>query len=251
MTTNPRFLGRVFGATLFLVSSALAACGAPTGSERGACFPNGTCNTGLSCISNLCVLDNTGGDAASSDATDAPRSDTGGGSDVTNSDAMDSGPLTDAPTTDDTTSSDAPADSPVTSDGGACTAAGVECAGYAAALATAARNATSVDNCVIQLHQSDCCGAMHAYGINHGSRSDLCTAETACVAMYPTPAGCSDSTITTDTGETTSTMADVKVRAVDGMPCSFDPTQTCYRCETFVCNTGSCRTAPGIMGGCG
>jgi hypothetical protein len=46
-------------------------------------------------------------------------------------------------------------------------------------------------------------------------------------------------------------MANVKLRIVNGMPCSFDASQTCYTCETFVCSGGACSTAPGIAGGCG
>jgi hypothetical protein len=42
------------------------------GAERCACFPNGTCNAGLSCLSNVCV--NPSADAG----TDTPASDAGG-----------------------------------------------------------------------------------------------------------------------------------------------------------------------------
>jgi hypothetical protein len=136
-------------------------------------------------------------------------------------------------------------------DGGLMCAAGVECTNYQAALAAAPNGATSIDNCVVQLHQSDCCGAMDANGVNHAARTTLCPAEASCVAMYPTPPGCTDNTITTDTGETTMVMDDVRLRIVDPTPCTFDPTVTCYTCETFVCTTGSCRSAPGIAGGCG
>lgn len=136
-------------------------------------------------------------------------------------------------------------------DGGLMCSAGVECTNYAAAYDAAPHGATSIDNCVVQLHRSDCCGAMDANGVNHAARDTLCPAEAACVAMYPTPAGCTDDTITTDTGETTTNMGDVRLRIVDATPCSFDPSVTCYTCETFVCTTGTCRTAPGIAGGCG
>lgn len=130
-------------------------------------------------------------------------------------------------------------------------AAGVECTNYAAVLAAAPRGATDLANCVVQLHQSDCCGATDANGINHGARTTLCPAEASCVAMYTTPAGCADATITTDTGETTTVAADVRLRIVAPAPCGFDPSVTCYTCETFVCTTGPCRSAPGIAGGCG
>jgi len=130
---------------------------------------------------------------------------------------------------------------------------GVECAGYQDTLRMAPRGAAgatasvALANCVIQLHRSDCCGARHAYGINHAARSTLCSAESACVAMYP-PATCTDPTITTDTGQTTANPSEVRIRAVNPMSCSFG---TCWTCETFVCTSASCATAPGIAGGCG
>ena len=68
--------------------------------------------------------------------------------------------------------------------------------------------------------------------------------------MYP-PASCMDNTITTDTGETTTRLQDVRLRLVDPTPCGFDPSVTCYTCETFVCTMDSCRSAPGVNGGCG
>lgn len=170
--------------------------------------------------------------------------------------AVDTGvvPTDDAGSTGDdaaTTSNDAAV---VLPDGALVCVAGVECTGYSAALALAARGAAgdtpaaALANCVIQLHRSDCCGATDANAINHGSRSDLCAAEASCSAQYPQSPGCTDTTITTDTGETTTNRDDVRLRVVSPTSCSFG---TCYTCETFVCTDPSCRTAPGIAGGCG
>jgi len=151
--------------------------------------------------------------------------------------------------------SDAGSDAgPLLPDGALMCSPGVECTNYGAALAASARGAAggtpdaALANCVIQMHQADCCGAMHANGINHGSRTTLCPAECMCEAMYPRPAGCSSTTITTYTGETTTTMSEVRLRVVNPMSCSFG---TCYTCETFVCRDASCASAPGIAGGCG
>jgi hypothetical protein len=104
--------------------------------------------------------------------------------------------------------------------------------------------AQALQNCVIQLHQSDCCGARRAYGFNHAARTQLCAAESACTATYPTSPGCTDATITTDTGETTTDPNQVRLRVVNPMSCTYG---TCYACETFVCTGGSCTSAPGIM----
>lgn len=123
---------------------------------------------------------------------------------------------------------------------------GMECAGWGPALALAPRNATgstmaqAVANCVVQVHQSDCCGALHAYGVNHAARGStgmpgLCQAETTCRAAYPDPTGCGSPVITVDTGDTTSDMSLVRVRGVPAAPC---PSGVCVRCETIVCAAG-------------
>jgi hypothetical protein len=128
---------------------------------------------------------------------------------------------------------------------GAPKCAGMECTDYATVLAAAPRDATAITNCVIQMHQADCCGAMRAYGVNHGARTTLCPAETACVATYPASASCTSATITTDSGETTNVMNDVKLR------CTPKQGGTTCTCQTFVCTNDSCRASPGIEGGCG
>jgi hypothetical protein len=130
-------------------------------------------------------------------------------------------------------------------DGALVCAAGVECTSFAAVLAAAPRDASDIANCAAQVHQLDCCGARAVYGINHGARTTLCPAETACVAQYASPAGCTSTTITADSGETTTSMADVRLRCV-----AQDGSANC-RCETFVCTAGACLSAPGVTGGCG
>jgi hypothetical protein len=57
------------------------------GSEGGSCYPNGTCNTGLACASNACVI-----------ATDSSTSTDGDLAETGNPDASDTG--VDAPTSD-------------------------------------------------------------------------------------------------------------------------------------------------------
>lgn len=78
----------------------MAACssnsqGPGQGSEGGACFPNQTCNAGLTCLSNLCV--NAGGDAGldASGDTGSPVADGGDGGGNTG-DASDGGNTGDA-----------------------------------------------------------------------------------------------------------------------------------------------------------
>jgi sugar lactone lactonase YvrE len=58
------------------------ACGssAPSaGVEGGPCYPNSTCNDGLSCLSSLCVAVDAGGSAGAAGATAAAGSSGGGG----------------------------------------------------------------------------------------------------------------------------------------------------------------------------
>jgi hypothetical protein len=110
--------------------------------------------------------------------------------------------------------------------------------------AAGATPALALANCVVQLHQSDCCGAQVAYGFNHAARTQLCTAETACTMMYPASPGCTSTTITTDSAETTTDPTQVRLRVVNPTSCTYG---TCYTCETFVCTTTACMTAPGIM----
>ena len=56
-------------AGLALALGAGCSSGPAQGEERGACYPNGTCNTGLSCLSNVCVV--AGADAGMDAGNDA------------------------------------------------------------------------------------------------------------------------------------------------------------------------------------
>ena len=69
-------------AVLFLLASAVVGCGGGksscSGAERCACYPNATCNTGLTCLSNVCV--NSGNNGAG--GAGAGGSGAGGGAGV-------------------------------------------------------------------------------------------------------------------------------------------------------------------------
>jgi len=228
----------------------------------------GLCLASIGVVANGCSSPNDGGgdtgnagnDAAMSRVdTGVPPVDTGVAPNDTGVPPVDTGV---APNDTGTTTADSGSDAAMAAtdanvlfpDGGLMCAAGIECTNYEAALAAAPRDASgdtqaaALANCVIQMHRADCCGAMHANGINHGARTTLCPAEASCDAMYPTSPGCSSTTITTDTGETTTVMANVRLRAVRPTACASG---TCYTCETFVCTSDPCRSAPGIAGGCG
>ena len=181
--------------------------------------------------------------------TGSPPTDTGATADDTGASGDDAG-------TDAASASDANLDTnPFYPDGAIMCLPGVECTNWAAAIASADRGAAggTVDaaraNCVVQLHRTDCCGAARAYGVNHGSRTQLCMAESTCRSMYPSSPGCTSATIVTDTGETTTDASLVRVRAVRPTSCTFG---TCYDCETFLCTEASCAGFGGITAGqCG
>ncbi len=118
---------------------------------------------------------------------------------------------------------------------------GAECTGFPTS--GFPRDATAVSNCAGMSHRTDCCGALRVFGINHGSRTTLCPAETTCRAQYPAPS-CTSNTITTDTGETTTTLDQVRVRCTD-------PNGGTCTCQTFVCTTDACRASSVAVGSCG
>src|SRR5580704_1859083 len=83
--TVPRMKTRPF---LFFFAAAAAAlglaCGGssgkPAGTVGGACFPNGTRDTGLTCFSNLCVDTHTDGGAGAGGASGSSGASGSGGS---------------------------------------------------------------------------------------------------------------------------------------------------------------------------
>lgn len=193
-------------------------------------------------------------------STTTPGNDAGGTGVDSGGGGMDTGVPNDASTSSTDTGADAggAADDagsdigPTTfPDGAIMCLPGVECTNWAAAIGAAPRNASdstmalAVTHCVVQLHRSDCCGNMTAYGVNHGARTDLCTAETTCTAMYPTPAGCTGNTITVDTGDTTTDMSLVRVRGLPSTSCSGG---VCVDCQTVVCDPAdaTCLSLEGI-----
>lgn len=80
---------------------------ATQGEEGGPCYPNGTCNAGLSCYSNLCVKVPEAGGMEGGDVA-APTSDANAASDVTDGATTDSSaPTGDADASDGDTGADA------------------------------------------------------------------------------------------------------------------------------------------------
>jgi hypothetical protein len=70
--TKPQFVPTL--SILALIAVAASGCGSATGSERGACYPNATCDPGLTCASNVCVR--LAQDGAVSDIASDGSSDT-------------------------------------------------------------------------------------------------------------------------------------------------------------------------------
>jgi hypothetical protein len=67
--------------------------------------------------------------------------------------------------------------------------------------ATLDRECGSDGDCVIGIHQTDCCGDTAAIGMNRTERTKFDTAEPACSASYPR-CGCPQGPTRTDSGET-------------------------------------------------
>lgn len=186
-----------------------------------------------------------GDDATTTDAADAPANDTTSGDDAAADAPADATPqeaAVDAVQSDtrpdavvSETASDAAADSPP-----ACLAAGA-CSGFPSSFIN---DATAVANCAGATHQINCCGARRVFGINHGERTTFCPAEATCRSAYPATPGCSDATLTTDTGETTTDPNAVRVRCVN-------PSGGKCTCQTFVCADATCMATSVPTGSCG
>jgi hypothetical protein len=241
-------------------SSGGSTSGGTSGSSSATGGANGSSGSGSGSVTSGTSNGSNGSSSTGSGSSGGVSSDAGGGS--TTSGGVEAGPLADSgstssggvdagPSADSGSTSGGGVDAgPLAESGAAC--AGMACSGWATALSAASslRGAAGASadqalmNCVIQLHQSDCCGARRAYGFNHAARTQLCTAESSCPMTYPRTPGCTNSTITTDTGETTTNPNEVRLRVVNPMSCAYG---TCYTCETFVCKgAGACMSAPSI-----
>lgn len=68
-------------------------------------------------------------------------------------------------------------------------------------------------NCVVGVHQTDCCGNTVAIGMNHSERDRFDALEPICRASYP-GCGCPNGPTTTDTGETAFDPATIQAACV-------------------------------------
>lgn len=87
------------------------------------------------------------------------------------------------------------------------------------------RGCTTDDNCVVGLHQTDCCGTQEAIGMNHSERDRFDTAEAACRSTYPA-CGCAPAPTTTDSGETALDTSEIQVGCIPAGPA--------MECQTYV-----------------
>jgi Protein of unknown function (DUF1566) len=81
MRSNLRVVGllRWTIAAVFVAAFGCGSSGVPAGAERGACFPNSTCNAGLVCLSSLCVKAATPDGAAGGSGGNNPSGTAGAG----------------------------------------------------------------------------------------------------------------------------------------------------------------------------
>ncbi|MDQ3031808.1 MAG: hypothetical protein M3Y87_05275 [Myxococcota bacterium] len=80
-------------------------------------------------------------------------------------------------------------------------------------VATIDRSCTADDDCLVRLHQSDCCGSSIMIGIHTSAESTYLAAEPACQASYPT-CGCPAMLPTTDSGETVADTSTVRAGCI-------------------------------------
>lgn len=120
--------------TLVLVCALLCACTSSQGGERQGCYPNGSCNAGLTCLSDLCVASPDTGmvsdaamDLGTRDVSDVPTDvstpDTGtdaGSRDVAPPDTGTDAGSPDVPTDTPAPPADVGVDVPSPADGGTC-----------------------------------------------------------------------------------------------------------------------------------
>lgn len=78
--------------------------------------------------------------------------------------------------------------------------AGVDCTATPPEFPAFSKTCSSVSECTVGLHQTDCCGTLDAIGIATSAAAAFSSAEAACVSMYP-GCGCASGKITTDNGQ--------------------------------------------------
>ncbi len=180
----------------------------------------------------LMLLMGCGGDSGS--GADASAGD-GGGADAAAADAGSSGDdagatdgggaLADASVSADASSGDGGATDASTADGGAVDGGAVDGGGVCDFVGGLSRGCSADANCIVAIHQVDCCGTLTAVGLNHSERDPFDTAEAACLATYPA-CGCAGSPTTTDSGEIATDTSSIQVGCISRGPAGV--------CMTYV-----------------
>jgi hypothetical protein len=78
----------------------------------------------------------------------------------------------------------------------------VQCRQQPSVFPTLDTSCTTTSDCALVFHQTDCCGALQALGIQRSQSSAFAAAEATCTSMYP-GCGCFSNQITDGTGNTT------------------------------------------------
>lgn len=87
------------------------------------------------------------------------------------------------------------------------------------------RSCTSDTDCVVRLHQTDCCGNSVMVGVNQAAAAQFAVDESACMASYP-GCGCPAMLPVTDSGETVTDTSMVQAGCITRGPGSV--------CLTYV-----------------
>ncbi len=77
-------------------------------------------------------------------------------------------------------------------------------------------------DCVIALHQINCCGTLDALGIASAEKAAFDEAEATCESQYPA-CGCAQGPTTTDEGSTATDLAAISVQCIGGQCTTYVP----------------------------
>lgn len=160
-----------------------------------------------------------GSDAGERDG--GPRTDAAAPADAGTTDdagSADSG-AADAGSSDAGSSDAGSSDAGATNDGGATQPdSGVVTCDFVGSLS---RECTADDDCIVVIHQTDCCGNTAAIGLNRAESAEFDADEPLCRATYPR-CGCPARPTVTDSGETADDTSAIQVACID-----TGPTNTC------------------------
>jgi hypothetical protein len=106
--------------------------------------------------------------------------------------------------------------------GGASGGGAVQCEASPPSFPAFDKSCTDAPDCVVALHQTDCCGNVMALGLSSAEKAAFGAAEQTCRSQYP-GCGCPAGPISTEEGQTTTDASAVDVKCRGGVCTTFAP----------------------------